>query len=205
MTCITLAQLGKVDDRLRKRLEDSKALKDHIILGEKYLLATSDNKVHFEGVDTLELNVQERQHEELIALTAEADVDYSMTAFRIYADPFNTPSLVDDSTIADGFIFKTNRPYDSPEENLKLLRALKSGEKITAVHRRSGELSAVMNKRIMLMRSGQYHPSARELLALFQSKARKATKLQVLAFNIKDGKITIDNTYKPKAVKLPAE
>ena len=205
MTCITLALLGKVDDKLKKRLEDSKTLRDYFIGKAKtnFLLATTETKVGFEGVQALQMEFDERQTEDLIALIAERDVDYSLPVFRIYADPFNTPSLAADNRVGDGFIIKADRPYDSPEGNLKLLRAINSGSKVTATHRRSGEPTAIMNNRILLARCGPHHPKDEEILRPFTTTSRKFIKIHVLAFNVKNGKITVDNTYKPKTVKIP--
>lgn len=204
MTCITVAILGKVDERLRKRLEDSTHLKDHLISGDKtkFLLATTETKISFDGVDTLQMDIVERQSEDLIALIADRSVDYSLSAYKTYADPFNTPSLVEDQRIGDGFILKADRPYDSPQENLKLLRAIRGGARLTAVHRRSGEVSAVINNRILLARCGPYHPKDEEILKPYDTKAKKTVKLQVISFNIRGGKITVDNTHKPKTVKM---
>ncbi|MFH1055532.1 MAG: fructose 1,6-bisphosphatase [Candidatus Altiarchaeota archaeon] len=201
MTYITLALLGKVDENVRKRIAESTALKDYLI-HKNVLLATSENKVSFEGVTALQMELQERQTEDLIALIAEADVDYSLPAYRIYADPFNTTSLAEDNRVGDGFIIKAGSAYDSPEDNLRLLRALKAGAKITSVHRRSGEISSTMDNRMLLSRCGPYHPLDEEILRPFQGKEKKTVKIQVLAFSVKNGRITVDNTYKPKNVKF---
>jgi hypothetical protein len=205
MTCITLALLDKVDGGLKKRMEDSKVLQDHLIgkAGADFLLATTDRRIAFEGVKPLQIDVRERQPEDLIALISESDVDYSAPVFRIYADPFNTSSLVDDSLTGDGFIIKAGRNFDSPEDNLRLLRAMKAGSRIDSVFRRGGEPTALMDSRIFIARYGSHHPTVEEILKPFQSKARKAVRLHVLPFNVRNGKITVDNTFKPNAVKLP--
>jgi fructose 1,6-bisphosphatase len=205
MTCITFALLEKVDERLGKRMEDSKVLQDHLIgrAGADFLLATTERRTAFDGVKTIQLDVHERQSEDLITLISESEVDFSAPAYRVYADPANTPSLVDDNRVGDGFIIKAGRPYDSPEDNLRLLRALKGGARIESVYRRGGEPSAVIDSRILMARCGPYHPSVDEMLKPFQSKARKAVKLHVLPFNVKNGKITVDNTFKPTVLKFP--
>lgn len=205
MTCITLALLDKVDGGLKKRMEDSKVLQDHLIgkAGADFLLATTEKRIAFEGVKPIQIDVQERQPEDLIALISESDVDFSAPVFKIYADPFNTTSLVDDNLIGDGFIIKAGLNFDSPEDNLRLLRAMKAGSRIDSVFRRGGEPSAVMDGRILIARCGHSHPSVGEILKPFQSKAKKAARLHVLPFNVRNGKITVDNTFKPNAVKFP--
>ncbi|MFH0862692.1 MAG: fructose 1,6-bisphosphatase [Candidatus Altiarchaeota archaeon] len=206
MTCLTLAILDKVDDMLRKRLDDAKNLKDHLIdkAGADYLLATTERRIEFEGVKPVQIDFQERQEEEFVALIAEKPVDFGISAYRIYADPFNTPSLVDDERIGDGFIVKAGRLYDMPEDSLRLLRAIRKGAKTEAVFRRDGEESASMDDAAFLARCGPYHPTRQEILAPFQAKGGKTVKLHVLSIGVKNGKITIDNTFKPKTLKLKA-
>jgi fructose 1,6-bisphosphatase len=205
MTCISLALLDKVDDGLKKRIEDSKVLQDHLIgkAGADFLLTTAEKKVAFEGVKPLQIELQERQSEDLIALIALSDVDYSAPVYRIYADPFNTTSLVDDNRVGDGFIIHAGHNFDSPDDNLRLLRAMKSGTRIDSVYRRGGEPSAIMDGRILIARCGPYHPQVDEILKPFQSKVKKAIKVHVLPFNVSRGKITVDNTFKPSVVKIP--
>lgn len=204
MTCVTLALLGTVDEKLKKRLQDTRALQDHYLgkAGADYLLATSERRLPFEGVTPLQMDAPERASEDYIALISQSPADFSLPAYRIYADPFNTPGLVDDNRIGDGFILRAAGVYDSPEDNLRLLRALKAGAKISAAFRRGGEPSAAMDDRLLLARSGPYHPSEEDILRPFSAKAGKAVKLHVLSFNVKGGKITIDNTFRPKTAKL---
>jgi hypothetical protein len=205
MTYITLALLDKVDDALKKRLEDAKSLKDHLIdkAGEDFLLATADRKLEFEGIRPLQLNIQEREKEDLLAVISAADADFSAHAYRIYADPSNTPSLVEDNRVGDGFIVRAGGVYDSPEDNLRLLRAMRGGAKIESVFRRTGEPSAAMSGRIFLARCGPYHPATEEILKPFQAKSGgDAVKAYVISFSVKDGRITVDNTFKPKTVKI---
>jgi len=206
MTCLTFALLDKVDDRLRKRLEDDKSLLDHLIdeAGGIFLLATTEKRIDFEGVRPVQVVFRERQDEEFVALLAEKPVDYCMSAYRIYADPFNTPSLIDDKRIGDGFIVKADRPYDIPEDSFRLLVALREGAKIASVFRRDGEESASMNDRLFLARCGPYHPKREEILAPFPAKAAKAIRLHVLSIGVKNGRITVDNTFKQKTVRLKA-
>ena len=207
MTCISLVLLdgGGADRGLERRLEASRLLKDHLIgrAGASFLLTTSDGKLRFEGASPLQLNISERDSEDLIALIAEKDVDFSPQAYRIYCDPFNTPSLVEDNLVADGFILKADTNYDSPEDNLRLLRALKKGAAIEAAYRRGGEPSAAFSRRILLARCGPYHPKTDEVLRPFQqAKGRGGVKLHVLAFSVKNARITVDNTFKPKTARL---
>jgi hypothetical protein len=79
---------------------------------------------------------------------------------------------------------------------------VRRGARIEAVYRRSGEPSAVIDDRVYLARCGPYHPKTEEIIKPFQVKDRAAVKLRTLAFNIKNAKITVDNTFKPKTVKM---
>ena len=205
MVCVTIALLDKVDDRLRRRLEDAKELRDHLIgaAGGHFLLASSDKRVPFEGVVPLQMELQERSSEGLIALIAEKEVDFGCYAFHVYADPFNTPGLVDDPRNGDGFIIRADEgTFYSPEDNLRLLRAMKGGSRIHAVYRRGGEKSAVIGSRLLLARSGPYHPEAKDILRPFNSKGKRGVMVHVLPFWLKGGKITVDNTFRPKTVRL---
>jgi fructose 1,6-bisphosphatase len=204
MTCITLALLKEVDERLKKRLEDSTVLLDHLVdeAGENFLLATTEKKTEFEGVNPIQMEFRERANEELIALISGQAVDFSQVAFRIYADPFNTKSLVSDSRIGDGFIVKAGRVFDSPEDNLRLLRAIGDGTRVQSVHRKSGEQSAIMDERLFLARCGAYHPSPEEILRPFGTRAKKGALLHVLSIGLKNGKITVDNTSKTSTVRM---
>jgi hypothetical protein len=206
MTCVTLALLGGVDERLRNRLAESKVLRDHLIgkAGADFLLATTEVPAAFEGVAPLQLTFTERREESLVALiSASGEADFSWAACRTYADPYNTPGLVDDARIGDGFIVRAGRNFDIPEDGLRLLRALKAGGRIDAVFRRDGERSAAMDRRLLLARCGPGHPALEDILTPLKSKAAGARRIHVLPFSLKDGRITVDNTYKPKTVKLP--
>ncbi len=206
MTSVSLAVLGKVDDGLRRRLEGSGVLRDHLVgrAGCNFLLATSDKPIVYEGVNPVRLDIHERAGgEELLAFIAEEDVDYSWHAYRVYADPCNTPGLVGDERIGDGFIIRAGRPYDSPEDNLRLLRALKAGARVDAVYRRDGESAASMGGRVFIARWGPYHPGLEDFLRPLKAKAADAVKVHVLPFSVKDGKLTVDNTHKPKTGRLP--
>lgn len=205
MTSVSLAVLGKVDDGLRRRLEDSGVLRDHLVgkAGCNFLLATSDKPIVYEGVTPVRLDIRERAVEELIAFIAEEDVDYSGHAYRVYADPYNTRGLVGDERIGDGFIIRAGRPYDSPEDNLRLLRAMKAGAKVDAVYRRDGEAAASMGGRVFIARWGPYHPGLEDFLRPLKAKAADAVKVHVLSFSVKDCKLTVDNTLKPKTGRLP--
>jgi len=206
MTSVSLAILGKVDDSLRRRLEDSRALKDYLIGGAgcNFLLATSDKPAVYEGVNPVRLDIHERgEQEELLAFIANEDVDYSGHAYRVYADPFNTPGLVSDARIGDGFIIRAGRPYDSPEDTFRLLRALKAGARVDVVYRRDGEAAAAMDGRVFIARCGPYHPGREDILRPLKAKAEGSTRIQILSFSVKDGRLTVDNTHKPKTGRLP--
>jgi len=209
MTCITAAILEKVDERLKKRLEETKALKDHLIAKAgktSFLIATTESRMEFEGIKPIQMQFAERKDEEIILIIAEKGADYSLSAYRVFADPFNTPSLIEDNRIGDGFIVRAGQTtYDTPKDDFKLLSNIKKGERISAVYRRSGEPSAIMDARMMMARCGPYHPKTEEVLRPFDSKAKKAIKAYVVSFAVNGGKITVDNTFKPKTVKIPKE
>lgn len=204
MTSIALAVLPEVDEQLEKRLKGSRALLDHLVgkAGSHFLLATTRLRASYDGIKPLQLTMEERVSEDLVALISEHEVDYSLAAYRIYADPFNTESLVSDSKVSDGFIIEADRMYDIPEECYRLLAAIRAGARVKGVFRRGGEASAAMDDRIFLARCGPYHPRTQEVLSAFDGKGRGAKKLHTLAFNVRAGSITVDNTFKPKTVKL---
>ncbi|MBD3388197.1 MAG: fructose 1,6-bisphosphatase [Candidatus Altiarchaeales archaeon] len=204
MTCVSFALLDKADDGMERRIGENKLLQDHLIgrEGSDFLLATSEETVMFEGVKTLQMRLDERKSEDLTIIVSEGDVDYSMHSYHAYADPFNTPGLVEDHRIGDGFIFKADRTYDSPEDNLRLLRAIKSGEKVRGVYRKDGIVSALMDSRTFMARTGPFHPTVEDLLKPFKARGKGGVKAHLIAFNVKKGKITVDNTFKPKTVKV---
>ncbi len=204
MVCVSFAVLPKADKGLGGKLKDEPAILDHYVgaAGKThYLLATTEDEAAFTGLSPLQMCFEERGKEDLIALISQANVNYSMPLFRLYADPLSNKSLVADDRLSSGFTFRAQGIFHTPEDSIRLLRALDSGSKITGVYRREGVSSAVADSRIIVMRAGDYHPPVAEALKAFKGGSDGgAKKLHVVAVTVKSGKISVDNTFKPKAI-----
>ncbi len=214
MIHVFFTTLEEVNEGLRSRLSEANTLIDHsIIEGEtNWLLATSEREVEFEGVRQNSMEISEREHESFIALVSKEPVDFSNVAFRAYADPVTNPGLVTDKLIGDGFIIEAKTMHDIPQDTFRLARTIREGVHITRAFRMDGEPSAIMDEKILIARIGNKHPS----LDLFLSAAKAGlppffigpesghVNCDITLFSIKDGAITIDDTFDQKSVEVKA-
>jgi hypothetical protein len=201
MIYVTLAAIDDVDDNTRGRLETETAFTDTLIDKAQtgFLLATSPEKISLEGVEYSQIKLIERDNEQILGVISPHEFNLSLQVFRAYADPFTSPSTVQDEKISDGFIISAGKTYDCPCDSLRLLKAIRDGVRIQAVYRKAGEESLNMSSRTMLSRTGPYHLPADELIGAFRDS--KPPRAGLISFTVKDGKLTVDNTFKPKTIK----
>jgi|GEM_PF-5255154 len=204
MTRIWAALLPIIDDDVRARLKDAKALKDHLIIegSPNLLIAITEKEADFTGIEPVSMKVTERSHEELVAVFSGPDADFSHAAIRAYADPFFNEDLVLDRLIGDGFIMDTGEVFDSPADNLRILRALDSGESLKSVSRMGGEPSAMLADGLLVARVGEKHVDIDRIIGslgleppAWAGGQGKKAKARIVPFTVNGGKLSYDNTF----------
>jgi fructose 1,6-bisphosphatase len=205
MVYVSFVILPKAVKGLEGVLNAEEAIVDHYVgkAGKtSYLIATTDSEVEYTGLNPATLSLSERENENIMAFIAGRDINFSRLLFRLYADPLANPYLALDERINDGFIFKAEKAYHIPEDNLKIVKEISQGERINAVYRKEGAISAKTSEKTLCIRFGDFHLAKDSILSFFNEKSQKAITLNPVSFSIKNKKITVDNTFKPKAVKL---
>lgn len=214
-------------DDLKSRLEQErgKHLTDYyLFFSRKELLLVllhssgpGSKLVHsLKPANLVELAFQERPQESFIAVNLiEPMASVNRLLYEVYANPFNTAGLVCDPRLHSGFKFevrdaegKRSIILDTPEDSYSLLALADLKEyRVSGVYTMGGEPAATVSpdQRLLLLRSGGGHPSTSEILSGLQfTESRKKSKLSVLEFTLKDGRIlhTVDIlTEKPPREK----
>jgi hypothetical protein len=170
----------------------------------------SPNPVDDTGVQdsSVSLNVFERPAEDLIALYNHSVSDYSILLARIFADPYNTPTLVTNPKIFHGFKFeeaKTRRLYNTPEDLHQLLAAFKQDLKVSRVYKKTGEHAAAADDHLLLTRVNEYYPTMGETLRPFKPSRSRTNVFHTLPVTLRGGRIMVDNTFKPKTITVRRE
>ncbi len=120
------------------------------------------------GPGLAEMEFEERPSEPIIIFIADKTSPgaWNIPLFRIFADPFNTPGLVIDPKLHNGFIFEVLDVYEhkkilmsTPEELYDLLILIGAAEHyiIKAVYRKEDkEIAAISSTQRLSMMAGRY-------------------------------------------------
>jgi len=120
------------------------------------------------GPGTAEIEFEERPSEPVIIFMADKTSPgaWNLPLYKIFADPFNTPGLVIDPKMHDGFIFEVLDVYEHkrikfsmPEELYDMLILIGATEHyiIKAVYRKTDkEIAAVSSTQRLSMMAGRY-------------------------------------------------
>jgi len=120
------------------------------------------------GPGTAEMEFEERPSEPIIIFMADKTSPgaWNLPLYKIFADPFNTPGLVIDPKMHDGFIFEVLDVYEHkrikfsmPEELYDMLILIGATEHyiIKAVYRKTDkEIAAVSSTQRLSMMAGRY-------------------------------------------------
>ena len=120
------------------------------------------------GPGTAEMEFEERPSEPVIIFMADKTSPgaWNLPLYKIFADPFNTPGLVIDPKMHDGFIFEVLDVYEHkrikfsmPEELYDILILIGATEHyiIKAVYRKTDkEIAAVSSTQRLSMMAGRY-------------------------------------------------
>lgn len=120
------------------------------------------------GPGTAEMEFEERPSEPVIIFMADKTSPgaWNLPLYKIFADPFNTPGLVIDPKMHDGFIFEVLDVYEHkrikfsiPEELYDMLILIGASEHyiIKAVYRKiDQEIAAVSSTQRLSMMAGRY-------------------------------------------------
>ena len=137
-------------------------------------------------VDGAELSFLARPSEPVLCLfTNKAPAGaWNLLAYRMFADPFVTPSLVSDPAVREGFGFVVEDPsgnvvsrFDVPVDLYRLLGALRSGFVTQVFSRATGELAAVVSRGadpMMAIRCERPFPTVEDALEGFVAQAATA-------------------------------
>ncbi len=130
------------------------------------------------AVDGAELTFSTRPSEPVLCFfsdKAEAG-SWNVHLYRAFADPFNTPSLVADHVLREGFRFRLDGAgaageFELPSDTYRLLAAAGGGERVHEVAARStGEVAAVASSGsdpVLIVRCGSPFPAVEEVLEAF--------------------------------------
>lgn len=127
------------------------------------------------AIDGAELTLAARDSEPVLCFFSDkADAgSWNVHLYRAFADPFNTPSLVGDASLREGFSFRLDdgSDFSLPADTYRLLAAAGSGSRVREVIARStGEVSAVASSGrdpVLIVRCGSPFPAVEEVLEAF--------------------------------------
>jgi fructose 1,6-bisphosphate aldolase/phosphatase len=119
------------------------------------------------GPGVAEMEIEERESEPVIIFMADKTEPgaWNYFLYKVFADPFNTPGLVIDPKMHDGFVFKVldvkeNKEYEfkTPEESYDLLALIGSTGRfiVKEVRRKDGLLAAVASTQRLSLMAGRY-------------------------------------------------
>ncbi len=130
------------------------------------------------AVDGAELSLTVRESEPVLCFfsdKAEAG-SWNVHLYRAFADPFNTPSLVVDHALREGFRFRLDGAdvagdFELPADTYRLLAAAGGGGRVREVAARSnGAVAAVASSGsdpVLIVRCGPPFPAVEEVLEAF--------------------------------------
>ncbi|MDI6850473.1 MAG: fructose-1,6-bisphosphate aldolase/phosphatase [bacterium] len=154
-------------DTFVEATEIAKSLKQYGA-GQDLLSDAFSGNIKGLGPGLAEMEFEERPSEPIIVFMADKTSPgaWNIPLFKIFADPFNTPGLVIDPKLHNGFVFEVLDVYEhkkilmsSPEELYDLLILIGAAEHyiIKAVYRKEdNEIAAVSSTQRLSMMAGRY-------------------------------------------------
>lgn len=136
--------------------------------GQDLLAESFSGNVRGAGPGVAEMEFEERPSEPMLVFLADKTSPgaWNLPAYRIFADPFNSPGLVIDQAMAGGFSFeildvKKNKmiSLNAPEESYRILAFIGAVETyvIKRIRRRAdGAITAVMSTDKLSLMAGKY-------------------------------------------------
>ncbi|MEX2394907.1 MAG: fructose 1,6-bisphosphatase [Actinomycetota bacterium] len=140
---------------------------------------------HAPAVDGAEISFAVRDSEPVLCFFSDkaSGGAWNVHLYRAFADPFNTPSLVADQAMSDGFSFVVaGQTFELPQDTYRFLRAASSDD--ARVHqvrsRHTGEVAAVASTSsdpVLIVRCGAPFPAVEEVLESFTVPYASGTSL----------------------------
>jgi len=135
--------------------------------GQDLLRDTFAGNVKGMGPGVAEMEFEERKSEPVIIFMADKSSPsaWSLPLYKIFADPFNTPGLIIDTSMHEGFIFEVLDAFENmkirlsaPEEIYDLLMFIGAVRRflITTVHRKDGMIAASASTQKLSLIAGRY-------------------------------------------------
>jgi len=135
--------------------------------GQDLLSDAFSGNVKGMGPGVAEMEFEERKSEPVLIFMADKTSPgaWNMPLYKMFADPFNTPGLVIDPTMTDGFVFEVVDVYENkkislscPEEMYALLMFIGAMRRymIKAVYRKDGMIAAAASTQKLSLIAGKY-------------------------------------------------
>jgi fructose 1,6-bisphosphate aldolase/phosphatase len=135
--------------------------------GQDLLADAFSGNIKGMGPGVAEMEFEERKSEPIIIFMADKTSPgaWNLPLYKMFADPFNTPGLVIDPAMHDGFVFEVVDVYEhkkikisSPEEIYDLLMFIGAMRRfmIKAVYRKDGMLAAAASTQKLSLIAGKY-------------------------------------------------
>jgi fructose 1,6-bisphosphate aldolase/phosphatase len=126
-------------------------------------------------VDCVELSFTQRESEPVLCFFSDRARAGAWNAhlYRMFADPFNTPSLVREAELVQGFLFalSTDETFELPGDLYRFLAAAGNGSCVRQVRSRAtGDIAAVAScarDPVLIVRAEPPFPSVEEVLEAF--------------------------------------
>ncbi|MCF6192236.1 MAG: fructose-1,6-bisphosphatase [Candidatus Hydrothermae bacterium] len=136
--------------------------------GQDLLADTFSGNVKGMGPGAAEIEFEERPSEPLVVFMADKTSPgaWNLALYKMFADPFNTPGLVIDPSMREGFIFEildlhNNRVVSlkAPEESYAILALIGAPEEYTirrVIRAKDNEVAAVSSTQRLSLIAGRY-------------------------------------------------
>ena len=135
--------------------------------GQDLLKDAFSGNIRGMGPGIAEMSFEERKSEPLLVFACDktSPSAFNLPMYRIFGDPFNTPGLVIDPKLNQGFRFevmdiKENKKVilDLPEETYQLLALIGNYSRysVKRVYRKDGEIAAVISTEKLSLIAGEY-------------------------------------------------
>ena len=135
--------------------------------GQDLLASAFPGNVREIGPGVAEMEFEERESDPVLVFMADKTGPgaWNFYLYKIFADPFNTPGLVTDPALAEGFVFEVHDTvakrmitFSCPEESYSLLAYIGSSSRYVIKHvfRRDGTIAASTSTQRLSLAAGKY-------------------------------------------------